>query len=105
MQLAAEYLEFARQAYDRQGKQALDLSDGFIEANLRNLALRVRRFTSRHTPQEDINVAQMQLKSAAKAMLQDIPDARLVAIVTIAAEDPSDPRLLAFTASLANMRL
>jgi len=105
MQLATEYLEFARQNYERRGEEALLLSDGFIEANLRQLVARARRFTRHNTKQEEINAAQRQLKEAAKRILQELPGAHQVAAVTIAAEQPDDPRLLGFAAALASLDL
>jgi len=105
MQLAIEYLEFARSSLNHSGDRALELSDEFIEANLRQLVLRVRRFTSRRTQSEEISLAQQHLKEVAKSMLEKFPEARQVAAVTIAAEQPSDPRLLGFAASLADLKL
>lgn len=105
MQLATEYLEFARQNFDRGGDEALALSDDFIEANLRQLVARARRFTRHNTKQEEINAAQLQLKEAAKRIIQALPGARQVAAVAIAAERPDDPRLLGFAAALASLDL
>lgn len=105
MQLATEYLEFARHSLDRLGDKALGLSDDFIEANMRQFMARARRFTSHHTRQEEISAAQLHLKETAERMLQELPGAERVAAVTIAAEVPDDPRLLGFAAALAYLKL
>jgi hypothetical protein len=104
-QLATEYLEFTQRSLERRGYRALKLSDEFVEANLHQLILRARRFTSHRTERDEIDAAQLRLKEAAETLLREFPEACQVAAVTIAAEQPDDPRLLGFAAALANLKL
>ena len=104
-QLALEYLDFADKSLASLGSKGLKLSDSFLEAALSLASARLNRFTSKHTSQDTIQVHELKLQLAARQLLAESSDAKEVAVVTLAAEKPDDPKLMEFLFVLASFKL